>query len=64
LVLQEDVMRLKRLMKAEREMHVEDEQRGGQQENVLLELQRQVSECAAPGVGREQRRGLVLGLGG
>lgn len=40
--LQEDVDRLKRLLRAEKEVTVEDEQRGGQQENLILELQRAV----------------------
>jgi len=37
---EEDYERLKRLMKAEKEMNVEDETVGGQQDNVLLELKK------------------------
>ena len=34
-------MRLLRLMKAEKEMHVEDDSIGGQQTNILIEMQRE-----------------------
>lgn len=43
---QDDVDRLKRLVKAEKEVHVEDEMVGGQQENVILSLQREVNMMA------------------
>jgi hypothetical protein len=44
--LQEDVDRLKRFLKAEKEVKIEDEQRGGQQENLILELQKAVGTFA------------------
>ncbi|GFH25290.1 SFM domain-containing protein, partial [Haematococcus lacustris] len=40
LFAEEDVDRLKRLLKSEKEVTVEDENRGGQQENLLRELQK------------------------
>lgn len=44
LPLQDHVARLKRFLKAEKEVAVEDETMGGQQENVMLGLHKQV--CA------------------
>ena len=34
-------MRLIRLMKAEKEMHVEDDSMGGQQTNIFIEMQKE-----------------------
>ncbi|KAJ9529846.1 hypothetical protein QJQ45_022253 [Haematococcus lacustris] len=44
LFAEEDVDRLKRLLKSEKEVTVEDENRGGQQENLLRELQKTEKE--------------------
>lgn len=57
--LQDHVARLRRFLKAEKELAVEDETMGGQQENVLLGLQKQVS-CLEEGVLQRPHRDLLL----
>lgn len=49
--LQEDYDRLRRLLKSEKEMQVDEGTRGGQQENVIQELHKSVSG-GAPWGGR------------